>query len=302
MAFQLNKKDLEMLSFLAETRALTVTQLAVFQKRGNQVVRRRIRALSSEGLIQSDARELGKSRGRPEQVIHLTEAGIELLRSKLPDLKDIPNDWLGPPSRRRLEHQILLNWFRLHLTDIPNVTPNLSVRIISLPFTLLETGPTSKGSPDPFKRKRPKGFDPDMVFFVTHSQKQKTLLFFLEADRGTESAAGISRGPGDIRKKILSYQQYFRTEKYKSYENMAGCRLTGFRLLFLTISNPRLASLCNLVRNMPPSDFIWLTTVDQMFSDGVSAKIWYRGGKEGSGPESILGPKMARQAPLPIKK
>jgi hypothetical protein len=53
---------------------------------------------------------------------------------------------------------------------------------------------------------------------------------------------------------------------------------------------------------MPPSDFIWLAEQGSMFSKGLSAEIWFRGGREGVPPESILSPEMACQAPvLPLK-
>ena len=77
--------------------------------------------------------------------------------------------------------------------------------------------------------------------------------------------------------------------KYKKYEQVWNCPLNGFRLLFLTISHSRLAALCGLVQEMPPSDFIWLTEQSRMFADGASAAIWARGGKLETPHESILG-------------
>jgi hypothetical protein len=61
-------------------------------------------------------------------------------------------------------------------------------------------------------------------------------------------------------------------------------------------------ALCRLVQEMPPSDFIWLTDQQRMFTHGLSAKIWARSGKQDSNRESILGNEMACRAPiLPIK-
>jgi DNA-binding MarR family transcriptional regulator len=303
VTFQFNRNDFGLLSFLTQARALTVTQLAAFQKRERQVVRRRLRALSEEGLIQSDTRAFGKSRGRPEKIIHLTEKGIDLLRSKLPELEDVPNNWLDAPSHHSLDHQLLVNWFRIHLNAVGEIFSQLSVRVISPLFPLPgREPPAANGFIDPLRRKGVKAFAPDLVFSITHNEKKKTLLFFLEADRGTESAAGVSRGKGDIRKKILNYRQCFQTGEYKSYETILDCRLNGFRLLFLTTSSTRLGSLCNLVKSMSSSDFVWLATVDQMFSAGLSAKIWFRGGKQDTAQESILGSEFARSAPLLLKE
>ena len=115
---------------------------------------------------------------------------------------------------------------------------------------------------------------------------------------GTETIASQDRRPNDIRQKILNYQTLFRTDEYKRYEGLFDFRLNGFRLLFLVNSPARLISLCRLVREMPPSDFIWLTEQQQMFSHGLSARIWARGGRNEDLPQSILGPELACELPL----
>ena len=131
----------------------------------------------------------------------------------------------------------------------------------------------------------------------------RTVVRFLEADMGTESIASVARVPRDIRQKIINYQQYFQNGKHKVYEKLLDCRLKGFRLLFLTNTGTRLGSLCKLMQRMPPTDFIWLTTAEQMLSHGLSAKIWARGGRQEAPEESILGTKIACNAPLlPLKK
>jgi hypothetical protein len=43
---------------------------------------------------------------------------------------------------------------------------------------------------------------------------------------------------------------------------------------------------------MPPTDFVWLADQDQMFSNGLSAEIWVRGGKDNEQLQSILGHKL----------
>ena len=127
--------------------------------------------------------------------------------------------------------------------------------------------------------------------------EKKTLLFYLEADMGTETLASTSRDPKDIRQKILNYQTLFRSRLYKRYEAVFKSKLNGFRLLFLVNSEPRLISLCRLIREMPPSDFIWLTDQGKMFSRGLAAKIWARGGRNEDPPQSILGPRLACELP-----
>ncbi|MCP4630061.1 MAG: hypothetical protein GY850_42110 [bacterium] len=104
----------------------------------------------------------------------------------------------------------------------------------------------------------------------------------------TEPVASPDRSPKNIRQKILNYQAIFRNGFYKRYGKIFNTKFNGFRLLFLTNSPTRLASLSRLVQEMPPSDFIWLTNQEKMFSDGSSAEIWVRGGKTDRPPQSII--------------
>ena len=301
MAFLLNKNDLALLASIGENRVLTSTQIAAIHQKCKQVARRRLRALERAGLIHANKQAQGRSRGRPENLISLTETGADLLRSKLPDLEEIPNDKLTADKLRCVDHQLLLNWFRIHVTHIERIIPQLSVRFLSSisPFTMEEhnPGPNPYGQ-GPGTQHSPKEFAPDGVFSITHQSKGKTLLFFLEVDMGTESIASIGRGHRDLRQKILNYQHCFQRSIYKRFEKILECRLDGFRLLFLTTTRGRMAAISNLVLSMPPSDFIWVTTAEQMLAQGLSAKIWVRGGRRDTQEESILGSEMACQAPI----
>jgi len=119
---------------------------------------------------------------------------------------------------------------------------------------------------------------------------------------GTESLASSNDDSGSIHGKIRNYQAYFRNGKYKQYEELAGCSLNGFRLLFLANSWARLVSLCRVVRETPPSDFVWLTDHDRMFECGLSAEIWARGGLIDEPWESILGPRLTCLAAIPTNR
>jgi hypothetical protein len=145
--------------------------------------------------------------------------------------------------------------------------------------------------------KTPTDFTPDGVFSITDRAQQKTLLFFLEADMGTETAASPSGKGGDIRRKIATYQAYFRSGQYKRYEKTWHCDFHGFRLLVVTATEGRLTTLCRLVQEMPPSDFVWLTDQDRMLDRGLAAPIWARGGHLNVPPQSILGKAAATMVP-----
>lgn len=104
---------------------------------------------------------------------------------------------------------------------------------------------------------REASFTPDGVFATTDTIEGKTLLFFLEVDCGTETLSSPQRDMKDLRQKILNYQWYFQSLKYKRYERIfKTSSLHGFRLLFLTKTIGRLAALCRLTQEMQPSNFL----------------------------------------------
>lgn len=300
MAFMLNKNDLALLASVAENRVLTVAQIAAVQGRRKQVIRRRLRELERAGLTHSDNGALGRSRGRPEKQISLTKKGAALLCARFPALREIPNDRLTADKLRCVDHQVAINWFKIHLRHMEHVLPELSVRFVSnvSPFRIgtCESFVPKRGATEDHREL--KEFAPDGVFSISHESKGKTLLFFLEVDMGTESIASVGRGPRDLRQKILNYQHLFQEQKYKFYETSWHCHLAGFRLLFLTTTGARMAAICNLIQSIPPSGFIWVTTLEQMFSHGLSGKIWVRGGRSNVPKESILGSEMAAHASI----
>jgi hypothetical protein len=142
-------------------------------------------------------------------------------------------------------------------------------------------------------------FTPDAVFSLTHRELEKTLLFFLEADRATEPLTSARGGGRGIYSKVAAYQAYLRVGQYKRYEDVLRTKLRGFRLLLLVDGATRLAALCRLVRETPPSDFIWLTSREQLIQSGCWAAIWTVGGRMTDPLQSILGTKMPQPCPTP---
>jgi len=306
MAFTLNKNDRELLILIGEYRLLTVKQIAALIRRSDGSARRRLRGLADEHMIQVSTQSFGSGRGRPECLVSLAWRGIEMLRKEGALRGDLIDDRVKAVTARYMAHQLLVNWFRIHLVEIERVLPQLLVRFLAPTSPFLERGLHDQpliseqvilgGAPDRFAT-----FVPDGVFSITDKARDKTLLFFLEADMGTESLASSNEKSGAIRQKIINYQAYFRSGAYRRYEGLWSCNLKGFRLLFLTVGPGRLGLLCRTVRETPPSDFIWLTDTGRMFEHGVSAPIWARGGRADAEPQSILGT-LACRAPVPESK
>jgi len=304
MAFQFNESDQELLVRIAEHRVLTVRHLTVLLRRNANALRRRLKILSSQGLIEVGGRPFGRSRGRPESLISLHEAGVELLRiGKLID-SSLPADRVTAQNIHCVDHELLINDFRAQLTEMEQMVPALSTRFFSANSPLLARG--SDDRPLVYERMDSDDgscdgtdFVPDGVLAVTHMELGKTLLFFLEADRGTEPRNSTRHGNRGIRQKILSYQRYFAIEQYKRYEKFLKCDLRGFRLLFLTEDRARLAALCRLARAMPPSGFVWLANREKLLSEGLWSPIWARGGNVNEPLQSILGSKVPDPCPTP---
>ena len=295
MAHKLNKNDNELLSIIAEYGILTVNQLAALSHRSSQVIRRRLRFFIKEALIGARLRIYGNSRGRPEDLIFLTDQGVKHLKGLgiLPEKASyLMEKFIESPF---VDHDLLANWFRIYISLIEKLIPNFSVDYLSpsTGHTLLKEKNQSRFSEKGSEHNNLRNtidFIPDGVFTITDREKGKTLLFFLEVDMDTETIVSADRNKSnDVRQKILNYQGLFRSGQYKRYQNIFHANLNGFRLLFLANRDARLIALCRLVQGMPPSDFIWLTDQEKMFSQGLHAKIWARGGRYDKSLESILG-------------
>ena len=295
MAFRLQKGDYEIIKYLADYRILPISQLAAVFRRMEQVISRRCRELKREGVIKVTNNELGQNVGRPKDLFGLTERGVDILRENGLIGNDVLYENVGPVSNHLVDHQLLLNWFRIHLNEIDKVDPRPSLRFWAhnSPFVPRESDGRmiiTDCSPIGRRTVREVKFTPDAVFILTNAARDKSLLFFLEVDCGSETLSSPQRDMSDIRQKILNYQWYFQSLKYKRYEGIFEVPfLHGFRVLFLAKTAGRLAALCRLTQEMEPSEFIWLTEQERLFADGVFAKIWARGGHLEVAQRSIIG-------------
>ena len=303
MAFRLKASDYKILEAAAEHRIMTVAQMSVFFNQKKQALWRRLRDLEQEGFLVVRQQEFGRGRGRPQKLVSLGSRGVDILKENQMLGADVSADVVMADNFHCVDHQLMLNWLRLHLNHITVVLPRLSIRFLShsspfLPKALSGHPLTTDFAPVDGNQDEVVKFIPDGVFSITDSVEGQTLLYFLEVDCGTETIASLKRKPTDIRQKILNYGAYFDSQRYKRYEKLWNCELEGFRLLFVANTLERLACLCKLIREMPPSDYIWLTEQRRIFPDGISAKIWARGGNIGTAPESILDALCCR-TPLP---
>ena len=291
--FKMNSNDHKILEAIAEFRILTPTQIAAFYQKSKQVVWRRLRVLEKEGLIQPIKREFGRSRGRPENSLGLTESGVKILKEKGVVGRKVPYEKVGAVTIHRIDHQLLLNWFRIHLNHIEKKLLRINVELLTYNSPFLPKCPNDRIFITDFlpcsENERGAKFTPDAVFYTHDSITDKTCLFFLEVDCGTETIASPKRDMTDIRQKISNYGAYFDSLRYKRYEDVFKHSLNGFRLLFLTNTLGRMVALCKLAQEMQSTDFVWLTDYNSILERGVSDKIWVKGGYLQCPRHSILG-------------
>jgi len=285
--------DIPLLSSVSEYRVLSIRQLAVINRRSCQVVRRRIRSLEDRGLIIKKPFGYGRNQGRPEEIVYLSLEGIKLLSNK--STSSIPADI----KSHTIDHELLLNWFRIHWLHMEKVVPHLSFKHLSPMERSSETNQL-------FRRHLPSGpgnggvntIIPDGIFAIKHNEHGKALLFFLEVDMDSEAMTGRKGNTNNIRHKILCYRDLYRNEYYKRLEEAFDSKFNGFRLLFLAITDTRVAALCRFAKTIQISDFIWLTDQTKMFDHGLSANIWVRGGRYECPRENILGTGLASESPI----
>jgi len=279
MSFKLNKSDCKTLECIAEYRMLTVTQIAAIFHKSKQVVRRRLNNLERAGFIEIAGHEIGRGRGRPESYQGLTKCGVDVLRNRGLLNKKKPYKKVCADDLFALNHQLLLNWFRIHLNEVEKVVSRVNVKFFAHNSPTLpedQNGRTliTNYSPVPGSSIQGVQFIPDAAFSISDSDKDKTCLYFLEVDRGTETRASTRRDMTDVRQKLINYQWYFQSKAYKRYEQVFKCQLRGFRLLFLTSTAGRLSALCELTQRLRPSNFVYLTEISRLFPEGVSTEIW----------------------------
>jgi len=253
-----------------------------------------------QGYLSFSHYEFEGNRGCLKGVCSLTDRGAEILKREGLVDAEIPNHRMTGEEIVHVSHELLINWFRIHLLQVDNHIPDLQTEFISAttPFQPLNENGLPLIADKVSGDDADDGFIPDGVFSIGSEKEHKRLLFFLEVDRSTESIAS-AQNPVSISQKIRSYRSYFQTKGYKRYEKKWMEDLDGFRVLFLTNTPQRKESICGFLRTNSSLNFVWITDKEQMFRHGVSANIWVKGGPS-SPPSSILGSTFAQELHLPL--
>jgi hypothetical protein len=293
MTRNLTQKEVEVLKVLLDYGMLTVSQCALLCFPSRQMARKKIRELANRGLVWLLSRDFNQCSGRPEAIVMLSATAQQLLNDSKCLGREISSQHMTGTDLHDSEHQILINWTRLHLNCAEKKLTQVKINFLSPSIHFdnyhIKIDESGLGAL----------IIPDGIFSITDLKQGKSLLFFLEVDMGTESMTSSNPGKGDIKRKILAYQHVFGSKLYKGLEDQFKATFTGFRTLFISETESRLQQLCRLIRSMPSADFIWLTEKNSLFEHGISDRIWVKGGKEEDGRYSILGPSLAFKCQIP---
>ena len=304
MAAELSKTDFEIILNLAEYRLLTIRQLAVLYPHSSRLLRNKLKQFTQCDLVRMDSVPSVGKQGRPSDIYSVGEAGHKLLRSKKKLAADIDFDRVNVISSHSRAHMMAINDFRIQLVLTEKIVPSLNIHFLSpnSPFIARindkQTVVNERISVNATDRK-PIRYTPDGVFTMHCSRLKKTLLFFLEMDRATESMGSETGYKNNIRQKVLNYQLTYKLQRYKRYESVFNSRLRGFRLLLVTSQTGHLAKLSKVLTESPPSEFVHTTDFQRFSAEGLWSAIWHKGGRLDLRPVSILGSRTPHDPPTP---
>lgn len=296
---KLNVRDMELLRLLAEYRVVTPLQLVHgMGYSSSRAARRRIGKLCEARLVKCMAGDSGGNPGRPSNVYTVAPDGLAALKRDGGGIDGgISYDVVdGQGLLPQLEHQLLLNWFRIHIAHACRLIDEVESVTISANSPLACEGESSRLRESVTLDERSGSFVPDAVLLLRDGTG-RGLLFYLEVDMGTEPRRS-QRSEISIEEKLRSYRALFRSGGYKRYERQWNTRLTGFRLLFLASTVERERALADFVARSVPSDFVWVSSLARLEKAGAAGKIWAKGGSYEPSLRSIFG-KYAGETPLP---
>ncbi|NUM53501.1 MAG: replication-relaxation family protein [Candidatus Hydrogenedentes bacterium] len=299
---RIDSRLLDLLMDMAEYRVLSASQVTHLRFSRLRSARRRMQQLCGRRFVKLLPGQSGG--GRPENVYGLAKGGYELLVSQGRISGDGSYDKFGGESLlNQLSHHLLLNWTRVHLVEACRQNSRLESFLLASKSPLV--GRSADGSSLVADKvtlvtgEEPVGLAPDAVFIMKHKRSTEATLFFLEIDMGTEPGRRTDRGVSSIEDKVKRYKAYFRSGQYKTkYEAQWHVPLRGFRTLFMTSTPQGARSISDLLRQMKPSGFCWVTSREQMVAQGISGNIWQVGGQPDSSADSIFDA-YAFSCPLP---
>ena len=293
-------KEQSILKLLAEYQLLLTHQIAILGATGLRAAQKKMLILDQKRMVNIYHRPLNGNQGRPDKIYTISQRGLNYLKEVGIIDKAISLNNISTKESSNLEHEILINWFRIHLQYIDKCLPDLETEFISASSLFLP----SKNNGQPLIAEEVEiddsneEFIPDGVFSILNKKQNKHLLFFLEVDMSTEAIKSPNHSTTTIAQKIVNYKSYFSSQQYKRYEKKWNCEFNGFRCLIITNTLSRKELIANYLIALQNVDFIWITDQNQLFNHGIGAKIWIKCDTLHQLQRSIVGSTLSFEKPL----
>ena len=264
-------RDLEILRSLEDHRSLTTEQIERLHFPSAQTARRRLRQLERAGLVRNF-----RTAALEHRMTTLTPRGVALLNGG--PSEDTVRLATGPRSPLFLAHLAGVNDFRIALLHACRTTPDVECLGFISEFETISDGAA----------RRPQAYIADVsedgLYPIRHipdgvfglRRQDRGALFFLEIDRGTEVVGRPERGVSKI---IAFYLAYLTSGRFTRYSKDFGMPFDGFRLLLVTTSRRRVASIRERCGNIPfqpekAKRFLWTTDAEVLQSQNLFEHPW----------------------------
>jgi hypothetical protein len=270
VGLRLIEKDMTVFRWLNACRFLTTGQLALGTGESEANARRRLSRLGKANLLTS-SRALCEFRGRRQNCYSVALANAKKLAKVAPAMEVRPTKGKSLPAsshllwinqiwlavHRAMEHQSYYSYAFLPHYDYDSSSPDAPTWISSLA--------------------RKKGAKPSAViadFALVVKCRDGASLFFGEVDLASESLDSSLRSRATFFTKLRAYAAFHDSNGYERLADELGESFSGFGVLVATSSARRAANIRRLCARLGSSEFVRVTTLDQISHDTVFGPIW----------------------------
>lgn len=268
--------DRQIVDALSLHKLATAEQLAALLGRNVVALRRGLRRLEEARLVEA-AGQVGRSRGAPATAFGLRNSPGQTGTSRRAGSA-------APSKAHFADHTLMTTELAASAASACRDRTGMTIHFHNPAPIRVPT----QSAEDPAAPVTDRTLIPDATFTVTRARDAKTLLFFLEADTGSESLTSERTNNSTLADKIIGYQHAFATQAYRAAASSEDVRLRGFRVLLVTEGEQRESALGDLLRALRPTDFIWSTQMSLVAEAGFGGEIWNHVGR--AGRDALLGP------------
>lgn len=249
---ELTPRDAEILRLVQRHRFLRSHQLAALIGGSRQQLLRRLQSLYHHGFVERPLAQIDYyQRGGSQSMVYgLANRGAAHLARA--DGHSVPRlDW---NVRNRHTTRLFLE----HALMISEIIVALELAARSIPGVhILHHGESSKWK-IPMRGSAPVTVIPDALFSIQHNAD--TILFALEADRGTMPVQSANRSRSSIARKLTAYEASWRANIFRQRFDA-----TRVQVLTITTSAARLASITEHARShVSAAGLFHFTTLAQL--------------------------------------